>query len=377
MALGTATRATKGHAAPETLSVYSRARDLLDDSVAVKEQIAVLYGLWSVNVVRMEYALGRDVARQSLALAARHDDPEASAFANRMMGLTLWAMGEFAEAGPHLERTVALYAPGQANTTDLRYSQDHAVWSLAILALILWPLGYPDQAAAAATKALSWARDIGHTMTTGFALSFGSVLNGFMADLEREGAYSDEAMAYCVENNLKAYIPWTQFYQGLTLVRRGEHPQGLDLMRAGMAGAEKISSKMHWPAHLGHLAFAHARAGEPEVGLGLLNQAIRTAEETEERVFAAELHRLWGELLFESGQELEAENEFDRALAIARRQQARMWELRAAVSLARLWREQGRRAEARDLLAPVYGWFTEGFDTADLKDAKALLDELR
>src|ERR1700730_16111589 len=106
-------------------------------------------------------------------------------------------MGEFADAGPHLERTVALYAPGQANTTDLRYSQDHAVWSLAILALVLWPLGYPDQAAAAATKALSWARDIGHTMTTGFALSFGSVLNGFRADLEREGAYSDEAAAYC------------------------------------------------------------------------------------------------------------------------------------------------------------------------------------
>jgi predicted ATPase len=107
-----------------------------------------------------------------------------------------------------------------------------------------------------------------------------------------------------------------------------------------------------------------------------VNQAIRTAEETEERVFAAELHRLWGELLFESGQELEAENEFDRALAIARRQQARMWELRAAGSLARLWREQGRSAEAGGLLAPVYGWFTEGFDTADLKEAKALLDEL-
>lgn len=119
------TRATKGHAAPETLSVYSHARDLLDDNVAAKEQIALLYGHWSVNVVRMEYALGREVGRQSLALAARHHDPEASAFANRMTGLTLRAMGEFADARPHLERTVALYAPGQASTTDLRYSQDH------------------------------------------------------------------------------------------------------------------------------------------------------------------------------------------------------------------------------------------------------------
>src|SRR5205823_4997734 len=111
-------RANKGHAAPETLRVYSRARDLLDDSVAVKQQIAVLYGLWSVNVVRMEYPLGREVAQQSLTVAARHDEPEATAFANRMMGLTLWAMGAFSEARPHFERTVALYAPGQANVTD-------------------------------------------------------------------------------------------------------------------------------------------------------------------------------------------------------------------------------------------------------------------
>jgi DNA-binding winged helix-turn-helix (wHTH) protein/tetratricopeptide (TPR) repeat protein len=376
MALGTATRANKGHAAPETLLVYSRARDLLDDDVSVRQQIAVLYGLWSVNVVRMEYALGREVAQQSLAVAGRYQDPEATAFANRMAGLTLWAMGEFAAARPHLERAVELYAPGAENTTDLRYSQDHAVWALSMLALTLWPLGYPDQAEAAATKSLSWAHNIRHAMTTGFAFSFGSVLNGFRTDPEREGSYSGEGLAYCVEHDLKAYIPWSQFYQGLTLVRQGQHRQGLDLMKAGMAGAEKITSKMHWPAHLGHLASAHAKVGETEFGLGLLEQAIEVAENTGERVFEAELYRLRGELLIQLGRAGESEGAFRRALSIAEEQKAKLWELRAAASLARLLRDLRRTIEARELLSAIYDWFTEGFDIPDLKEAKALLNEL-
>jgi class 3 adenylate cyclase/predicted ATPase len=377
MALGSATRAIKGHGAAETLRVYSRARDLLDEGIPVKEQVAVLYGLWTVNVVRCEYLPGLVVAQQSLTLAARGQDPEASAFANRMMGLTLWATGQFALAAPYLEQTVALYAPGTGNTTDLRYSQDHAVWALSLLACALWPLGYPDKAAAAAAKSLSWAREIQHAMTTGFALSFGSVLSGFIGtDLKRCETISDEALTYCLERDLRAYIPWARFYHGLTLVRRGEHRQGLELMRAGMAAAEKINMKMHWPAHLGHLASAHESAGEIETGLGLLCEAIQAVEETDERVFEAELHRLRGDLLLQSQRRSEAESEFTKALEISRKQQAKSWELRAATSLARLHRDQGRRAEARDLLAPVYAWFTEGFDTRDLVEAKALLAEL-
>jgi class 3 adenylate cyclase/predicted ATPase len=367
MALGSATRAIKGHASTETLRVYSRARDLLDDSVPVKEQMAVLYGLWSVDLVRAENVHARDVAAQSLAVAERQKDPEASAFANRMMGFSCWAMGDFAVAGRHLERVVALYEPGAPNVTDLRYSQDHAVWSLSTLALALWPLGYPEQAASAAVKSLSWAHTIRHAMTTGFALWTGSTLNGFFnADVLQNGNHSENALAYCLDHDLKAYIPFSQFYHG----------QGIDLMTMGILGSEKISMNTLRPAHLGHLAFAHASAGDPELGLSLLEQAISTGEETEEHVFEAELHRLRGELLIQSRRADEATAAFDRALAIARGQRAKSWELRAETSLARLWGEKGRRAEARDLLVPVYGWFTEGFDTADLKEAKALIDEL-
>src|SRR5262245_38238475 len=277
---------------------------------------------------------------------------------------------------PHFERTVELYSPGAGNTTDLRYSQDHAVWALTMLALTLWLLGYPDQAAVATTKSLSWAHEIRHAMTTGFAFSFGSVLNGFRADQMRERSHADEALAYCIEHELKAYIPWARFYRGLMLARRGQHQDALELMRAGMAEAEVISMKVNWTAHLGYLAGTHSRAGVPELGLSLLDQAMRTAEETEEYVFEAERHRLRGEFLLQPEQAGEAEHEFDLALAIARKQRARAWELRAATSLARLWRDQGKGTEARDLLSPVYAWFTEGFDTPDLVTAKALLDEL-
>src|SRR5262249_42138942 len=142
------------HASPESLQVYSRARELLGERMAVQEQIAVLYGLWSVNFVRAEYTAAEDVARQSLALTARHKDLEATAFAHRMRGLTLSATGRFTEAVPHLKHTIALFGPGQANVTDLRYSQDHGVWALGALAITLWPLGFPQQAVAAARQAL-------------------------------------------------------------------------------------------------------------------------------------------------------------------------------------------------------------------------------
>ena len=377
MALGSAARAIHGHAAPETLRVYTRARELLDETVPAKEQMAVLYGLFSVTFVRGDYAAARPVAEQALAVAALEPDPEATAFANRMMGIVDWATGDFLAAAPRLRRVAELYAAESGNVTDLRYSQDHSVWSLSLLALALWPLGFVDQAIEAASKALARAQQINHAMTTAFALIFGSTLCEFIrADPLRGGHLFDEALDYCVNNDLRTYFPWSRFYGGLSLINRGQLDQGLEMMRGAMAAAKKINTKLLWTPHLGSLALAHARAGQAEAALDLLSEALAAVEDMDERVFEAELHRIIGDALLSMRRQGEAEVEFTRALAVARQQQAKSWELRAVMSLSRLWRDQGKVQQARELLAPVYGWFTEGFDTRDLKEAKALLDEL-
>ena len=378
MALGSATRAIKGFAAPETMRVYSRARDLLDETITVKEQISVLYGLWAVNAISGEFRPGLLVAQQALSVAARHQEPEASAFANRMMGSTLWATGVFDRAIPYFEQNVALYGPGQKeNITDLRYSQDHAVLGLTMLALCVYPIGYPEQAESAITRAISWANEMGHAMTTGFALDWGSVLNGFLPfDHRPDGSFVDEVVSYCVQQDLRTYLPWAQFYRGLMLSRQGEPDAGLELMQAGMAAADEINMKILRPLHLGYLAWVYAETDQNVQAYGLFDQAIRLVEQTEERAFESELHRMRAELLVRDRRNDEAEDAIHRALTISRRQKARMWELRAATMLARLWRDRGRHAEAHDLLAPIYGWFTEGFATPDLKEAKALLNVL-
>src|SRR5215475_12617046 len=172
-----------------------------------------------------------------------------------MMGLTLWATGRFSEAAPHFQRAVELYAPGQGNVTDLRYSQDHAVWAQMMLASTLWALGYPQQAASAATQSIAWARTIGHAMTTGFALAFGSVLHAFLNfDRSGDGPFSEQVVRYCLEQNLRAYQPWAQFYHGLALLRQGEHTSGLEAMLAGMDKAEKINFNIVRTLHLGYVA---------------------------------------------------------------------------------------------------------------------------
>jgi class 3 adenylate cyclase/tetratricopeptide (TPR) repeat protein len=375
MALGSASRAIHGHAAPETLRIYSRARDLLDETVPVKEQMAVLYGAFSVPFVRGEYVSARPVAEQALAVAAKVEDPEATAFANRMMGITEWATGEFALSVSHLVRAAELYAPETGNITDLRYSQDHAVWSLSLLALSLWPLGEIDRAIEASAQALARAAEIDHAMTTAFALIFGSALCEFIgADPLRNGRLFDEALDFCVKKDLRTYLPWSRFYAGLSLVYGGERGRGLEMMRTAMDAAKKINTKLLWTPHLCSLASAHMRFGAPELALEVLFEGLEAVDEMGERMVEAELHRLRGDALLSLQRDDESEAEYALALNVARKQQARSWELRAAMGLARLNCGRGKVSEGREILAPVYAGFTEGFATPDLKKAKMLLD---
>jgi class 3 adenylate cyclase/tetratricopeptide (TPR) repeat protein len=376
LALGPAIRAVKGHAAEETLRVFSRARDLLGEAVPLNQQMAVRYGLWGVCYLRSEHAIARTLAQECLALAEQHQDAKACALAHQLMGSSLFGRGEFVEARHHIEQSIEASGRVQGDLTGLHTSHYRAA-GLSTLAMILWPLGYAERAIGLSEEAISVARDVGHVPLIAYTLCADSLLvTAFGAARQPATARIETAAMYCIEHRVATYQHWCSFYAALAAAERADSERGIETMRSAIEASRKISAELYLPMHLGHLAVAHAGVGDWEVGLGLLDEALVTVEKMKERLFEAELHRLRSTLLLKSGKKVEADEALNRALVIARRQQARMWELRAATGLARLWGEQGRRSEAYDLLAPIYGWFTEGFHTLDLKEAKALLDEL-
>src|SRR5262245_3082388 len=378
LALGPAMAATEGDAAPETLRVFSHARELLGDGGTLTEQMTVLWGAYLAHSMRAEHTAARDVAHQCLALAAHHEHPGMSALANRFMGQTLHFMGAFVEARVHLERTLDLCAANQETIAAYRrFGTDDQVNALSFLAPTLLLLGYPEQSATAVGQAVSRAQAMGLAYSTALALSHVAFLGTIGCDPQRAAAHADEAIALSVEHGLASPGHRARFFRGALLAQNGDPQAGIELMRNAIAATEGNAERNRRTLYLGHLASAHASLGQPEVGLDLLDEAVRTAEVTSEKLFEAELHRVRGEILLTLGRRAEAEAGLRRALTIAQQQQARWWELRAATTLAKHWRDEGKCQEAYSLLQLVYGWFVEGFDTTPLKDAKALLGELK
>jgi tetratricopeptide (TPR) repeat protein len=376
LSLGQMMRATQGYAAPDTLRVFSRARDLLGEGATVDEQKTVLYGLWSVHYVRAEHTSARAVADQCLALAPQAQDADVAALANMLIGCSLLAMGALTDSRHHLGRTRDLSLANKADPIVSRFSQNNGIAALSYLAWALWPLGYLDQAVTAARDAVARARRTGHVPLTAFALYVEGFLGAAFGAEDDAVARVSEAVAYCVEHRVTAYEHWARFCEGVALARHGEAQNGIEVMRDAMNAAEKLTADFLRPLHLGHLAAVHTNIGQPDLALGLLDQAIHSAVKTGERFFEAELYRLKGEALCALGSRSEGETELERALTVAQRQQARLWELRAAASLSGVLRDRGNAAKARDLLGPVYDWFTEGFDTPDLVRARAALGVL-
>jgi class 3 adenylate cyclase/tetratricopeptide (TPR) repeat protein/ABC-type transport system involved in cytochrome c biogenesis ATPase subunit len=378
LALGPATAATEGYAAPETLRVFSHARDLLGEGGTSRDQMTVLWSTYLAHSIRAEHTAALEVARQCLALAAEHEHPGMASLANRFIGQTLWMMGAFLDARFHLERALDLCAAHQETITSYRsFGVDDGVSASSALSRTLWILGYPEQAAAAAEQALARARTMGLAFTTALALDGEALLGALGADLKRAAVYADEAIAHTIEHGMAHYEQRARFIQGALLSQSGNPQRGMELMRKAIAAADISAARHRRTLYLGHVAAAHASLGQPEVGLALLDEAIQTAEKTDQRFFEAELCRLRGEMFLMLGRRDEAEAGLRQALTIAQHQQARWWELRAATTLAKQWRHEGKYLEAFSLLQPVYGWFVEGFETPSLKDAKALLGELR
>jgi class 3 adenylate cyclase/tetratricopeptide (TPR) repeat protein len=378
LALGPAMAATEGDAAPETLKVFSRARELLGDAGTMTEQMTVLWGTYLAHSMRADHTAAVDVARQCLALAAHYEHSGLSALANRFMGQTLSFLGRFLEARRHLEETLCICAANPETIASYRkFGTDDQVNALSFLASTLLFLGYPDESARVIDQAISRARGMQRPYTIALVLAQVAQLGALRGDARGATTPAKEAVAHCVEHGLAGPGQRARFFLGALLAQGGELQGGIKLMRAAITADENQSARNRHTLYFGLLAAAHANLGEAEVSLNLLDKAIQTTETTEERFYAAELHRLRGTVLLTLGHREAAEADLLRALAVAREQEARWWELRAATRLAKYWQEQNKHGEAHALLAPVYGWFVEGFATPELREAKMLLDELR
>jgi len=377
--LGPALMATKGYAAPEVEYAYARARALCQQVGETPQMFQAVWGLWYFYLARAEFQRARELGEQLLNVAQRVQAPGLLLLAHRMLGHTLSFLGEFSAAQVHLEHGMTLYAPEQHRSLVSLYGQDQGVICQSWAALTLWCLGYPDQALWRIREALTLAQELAHPFSLAYAMCFAGMLCQLRREVQAAQERATAAIVLCTEQGFAHYLARGRILRGWTMAEQGQGAEGLAQMRQGLTAYQATGAEVFRPYYLAFLAEVHGKVGQAEEGLTVLAQALAAVHKTGERLYEAELSRLKGELLLVRSAEHheEAETCFQQALTVARHQQARSWELRAATSLARLWQHQSKRAAAYDLLAPVYGWFTEGFVTADLQEAKVLLEDLR
>jgi predicted ATPase len=329
-------------------------------------------------MVQAEYQTAREFAQQCLSLAQRVHDPALLLAAHYALGGTEYQLGALTPGRAHLEQGLALYDRQQHHQLAFRYGLDLGVWCLAYVAWPLWQLGYPDQARTRSHEAIALAQELPHPLSLAAAFDYAAFTHCYRREGHATQERAEAGMALASEKGFPQYVALGMIMRGWALAVQGQGEEGIAQLLQGMAAQHAAGIVVDQTRRLALLAEAHGKVGQTEAGLTALAEALAIAHRTGERFWEAEIHRLKGEFLLAraTGHETEAEASFRQALAGARRQQAKSWELRAATSLARLWQQQDQRAEAHALLAPVYGWFTEGFDTADLKEAKALLDTL-
>ena len=375
----------KGHAALETKAAVEKARLLIEQADALGEPpedplllFLVLYGFWVANVVAFNGEVVRELAAQFLALAEKQGTTAPLLIAHRIAGQSLMFTGDISEARAHHDKGIALYDPARHRPLAMRFSQDAGVTMLSFRSWTLWLLGYPEAALADAEQALRYAREIGQAATLMAALNITAATHIFCGSYPVAIAQSQELFALAEEKGALLWRSVRNIYHGVILALTGKASDAVQMITPGIAAYRSTGATLRVPWDLSYLATAYAELGQFDDAWRCITEAMTAVETTKERWCEAELHRVAGEIALKSPQPdtAKAQAYFERALTVARQQQAKSWELRAAMSIARLWRDQGKRDEARDLLALVYGWFSEGFDTLDLKEAKALLDEL-
>jgi predicted ATPase len=376
--LGPVVRDVKGDGSMDVKHVYTRARELCQDRGDPPQLFWVLRGLYSFYAVRAEYQAARDLGEQLLTLAQRHQDPTLLLEAHRALGLTLFYLGEFVPSRAHLEQGIALYDPQQHRSLAFHLGLDLGVACVSPAAWALWMLGYPDQALQRSQEALILAQEVSHPYTLGWALNWAARLHQCRREEQTVQEHAEGAIALCTEQGFALYAAGGTIMQGWALAAQGHGEEGTTQVYQSLTAWRATGAEVVMPYFLALLAEVYGKAEQAKEGRHVLTEALALVDKTGERFYEAELYRLKGELLLRQAtpDTHQAETCFQQAIAIAQRQSAKSWELRAATSLARLWQRQGKRQDAYDLLAPVYEWFTEGFDTADLKEAKTLLQEL-
>jgi TOMM system kinase/cyclase fusion protein len=378
IALGVSLRATKGYGAPEMKETYTRARQLCQHLQDPHQLFSVLRGLHGYYNNRAELQTAHALGEQLLTLAQQAQDTAMLVGAHSALGITLIVLGAVASAHTHFTQGIALYDPQQHRDAAFFYGEVAGVTCHSFGTWALWYLGYPDQGLARNDEAVTLAQQTAHPYSLSLALSTAALFHQLRREVCAAQERVEAAMKLAQEQGFPFWVAFGAILRGWALAHQGQAQEGIEQLHQGLIAFRATGAELHRPYYLALLAEVHGTIGQPDAGLTVLTEAQTFAETTGERWYEAELFRLKGELLLQqsSSNQTEAESCFHQAMAIAQNQQAKSWELRAATSLAKLWQRQGKRHEAYDLLSPVYSWFTEGFDTADLQDAKTLLDAL-
>jgi class 3 adenylate cyclase/predicted ATPase len=375
----------RGHAAPETKAAAEQARLLIEQAEAIGEPpedplllFSLLYAFWVASFVAFRGDMMRELAAHFLALAEKQGSTVPLMVGHRNMGVSLLHTGDIEEALGHIDQAMALYDPVEHRQLATRFGQDVRVALSFYQSLARWPLGYPEVALADADRAIKDARDIGQAATLMAALTLTSLTHIHCGSYSAAKLQLDEAITLADEKGALFWKTGAMLVAGCLLAATGKAADSVSMITSGLNSWRQTGTTVWTPTYFSYLTRAHADLGHFDEASRSIGEAISVMQTTRETWYEAEVHRIAGEIALRRAEPdaAKAEAYFQRALAVAREQQAKSWELRAAMSMARLWRDQGKRDEARELLAPVYGWFTEGFDTLDLKEAKALLGEL-
>ncbi|HEY5864956.1 MAG TPA: hypothetical protein VI542_05310, partial [Candidatus Tectomicrobia bacterium] len=381
LALGPLLRMIKGHTAPEVEQTYSRAYELSQQIGDGPQRFSALLSLVRFYLNQAKIQTARSLAEQCLTLAQHGQDPALLQDAHGMLGLTLLYQGELITARVHLERGLALYDARQDHLRAFSGGMDSAVVCLSSLAWTLWLLGYPEQALRRSREALTLAQESSHAFSLGFALNYASLLHVWRREVQFAKERAEAVITLSNEHGFIHAASAGMIKRGWALAKQGVVAEGIRQLHQGLATIRDTGTELPLSHHLALLAEAYMQGGQVDAGLRVVAEALAHLDKTWERGLEAEVYRLKGEcLLAQTGRQCkkrEAEECFRQALHVASHQQAKSLELRAAMSLGRLWQQQGRHAAACQILADIYGWFTEGFGTPDLQEAKALLKALQ